>query len=146
MRGGGGDGQNLHVYNLFLHYAFCKDGWIHRRFFKTKINAHNREILRNTPSKNVKHCNCQLKENCPMNGACLKESLVYYATISCNNNNNKPKLYKGSCEASFKKRSSNHKKSFNLPLYKHDTKLSTEYLNLKTKQVNPRISWKIKGI
>ena len=36
-----------------------------------KNNAHNREILRNTPSKNAKHCNCQQKENCPMNGACL---------------------------------------------------------------------------
>ena len=38
---------------------------------KTKINAHNREILRNTLLKNAKHCNCQQKENCPMNGACL---------------------------------------------------------------------------
>ena len=76
---------------------------------KTKINAHNREILRNTPSKNTKHCNCQQKENCPMNGACLKESLVYYATISCNDKNYQPKLYKGSCETSFKKRYSNHK-------------------------------------
>ena len=61
---------------------------------KTKINAHNREILRNTPSKNTKHCNCQQKENCPMNGACLKKSLVYYATISCNDKNYQPKLYK----------------------------------------------------
>ena len=49
-----------------------------------------------------------------MNGACLKERLVCYATISCNDENYKPKLYKGSCEASFKKRSSNHKKSFNV--------------------------------
>ena len=77
---------------------------------KTKINAHNREILRNTPSKNTKHCNCQQKENCPMNGACLKESLVYYVIISCNDKNYQPKLYKGSCETSFKKRYSNHKK------------------------------------
>ena len=79
-----------------------------------------------------------------MNGACL--SLVYYATINCNNKNYKPKLYKGSCETSFKNRYSNHKKSFNVPLYKHDTKLSTEYWNLKMKQLNPQISWKIKGI
>ena len=113
---------------------------------KTKINAHNRDILRNTPSKNAKQCNCQQKENCPMNGACLKESLVYYATISCNDKNYKPKLYKGSCETSFKKRYSNHKKSFNVPFYKNDTKLSTEYWNLKMKQLNPQISWKIKGI
>ena len=35
-----------------------------------------------------------------MNGACLKESLVYYATISCNDKNYEPKLYKGSCERS----------------------------------------------
>ena len=114
--------------------------------YKTKINAHNRVIWRNTPSKNAKRCNFQQKENCPMNGDCLKESLVYYATISCNDKNYKPKLYKGSCETSFKKRYSNHKKSFNIPLYKHDTKLSTEYWNLKMKQLNPQISWKIKGI
>ena len=51
-----------------------------------------------------------------MNGACL--ILVYYATISCNDKNYKPKLYKGSCETSFKKRYSNRKKSFNVLLYK----------------------------
>ena len=81
-----------------------------------------------------------------MNGACLKESLVYYATISCNDKNYKPKLYKESCGTSFKKSYNNHKKSFNIPLYKHDTKLSTEYWNLKMKQLNPQISWRIKGI
>ena len=69
--------------------------------------------------------------------------LFYYATISCNNKNYKPKLYKGSCETSFKKCYSNHKKYFNIPLYKHDTKLSTEYSNLKMEQLNPQISWKI---
>ena len=60
---------------------------------KTKINTHNRDILQNTTSKNAKQCNCQLKENCPTKGACLKESLVYYATISCNDKNYKAKLY-----------------------------------------------------
>ena len=113
---------------------------------KTKINAHNREILPDTPSENAKHCNCQQKENCPMSHACLKESLVYYANINSNDQNYKPKLYKGSCETSFKKHCSSHKKLFNLSLYKHDTKLSTEYWNVKMKQLNPRISWKTKGI
>ena len=45
---------------------------------KTKINVHNREILRNTSSKNSEQCNCQHKENCPMNGDCLKGSLLCY--------------------------------------------------------------------
>ena len=81
---------------------------------KSRINAHNRDILQNTPSRtvpnNAKQCNCQQTENCPMNSACLKESLVYCATISCNDKNYKPKLYKESCETSFKKRYSNHEK------------------------------------
>ena len=81
-----------------------------------------------------------------MNGACL--SLVYYATTNCNDKNYKPKVYKGSCKTSFKKRYSNLKKSFKVPLYidKHDIKLTTEYWSLKTKQLNPVISWKLKGI
>ena len=46
---------------------------------RTKINADNRVILRNTPSRNAKQCNCQQKENCPMNSACLKKfSLLRY--------------------------------------------------------------------
>ena len=97
-------------------------------------------------TKNAKRCDIQQKENYPMNGDCLKESLVYYATITCNDKNYKSRLYKGSWETSFKKRYSNHKKSFNVPFYKDDTKLSTEYWNLKMKQLNPQISWKIKGI
>ena len=68
-----------------------------------------------------------------MNGARLKESLLYYANVSCNDNNYKPKLYKGSCETTSMKRYSDHKRSFKVPLYKHDTKLSREYLNFKTK-------------
>ena len=51
-----------------------------------------------------------------MNGVCIKESLVYYATISCNDKSYKPKLNKRSCEISLKKLYSNHKKSFSVPL------------------------------
>ena len=36
------------------------------------------------------------KKNCPLNGGCLKESLVYYATISWNDKNYKLKQYKES--------------------------------------------------
>ena len=81
-----------------------------------------------------------------MNGTCL--SLVYYANINCNDKNYKPKLYKGTCETSFKKRYSNRKKSFNVPFYteKQDTKLSAEYWSLKAKRLSPLIPWKLKGM
>ena len=45
-----------------------------------------------------------------------------------------------------KKRYRNHEQLFNVPFYKHDTKLSKEYWNLKMKELNPQISWKIKGM
>ena len=80
------------------------------------------------------------KENCPMKGAGLKESLVYYATISCNDKNCKPKLYKESCESSLattKKHLTYHSRKMT-PSY--------QYWNLQMQQLNPQISWKIKEI
>ena len=68
-----------------------------------------------------------------MNGACLKESLVYYATISCNNKNYQPKLYKGSCETSFKKGYSNHTKSLKKRLYQAINRV----LELKNEATKP---------
>ena len=64
-------------------------------------------------------------------------------SITCDKENY-TKLYKGICETTFKKRYANQKKSFNVPTYKNDTKLSTEYLALKTKQLNPKVLWQIK--
>ena len=78
---------------------------------KAKIDRHNKKILENTPAK-TKLCNCLKKENCPMRGACLTENVLYYARTSCDGETYKPKLYKGICETTFKKRYANHKKIF----------------------------------
>ena len=93
---------------------------------KAKIDGHNKKILENTPPPKTKLCNCLKKENCPMRGACLTGNVLYYdARISCDDETYKPKLYKGICETTFKKRYANHKKSFNAEKNKNDTKLST---------------------
>ena len=60
-----------------------------------KINIHNREILQNTPSKNMKHCNYQEKLKLRDEG-CLSQR-KFSATISCKDKNYKPKMHKGSC-------------------------------------------------
>ena len=67
------------------------------------------------------------KKNCPMREACLTEDILYYARINCDDETYRPKLYKGICETTFKKRYANHKKSFNVEQNKNDTELSTEY-------------------
>ena len=112
---------------------------------KAKIEGHNKKILETTSPPKTKLCNCLKKENCPMRGACLTENILYYARISCDDETYKPKLYKGICETTFKKRYANHKKSFNVEKNKNDTKLSTEYWKLANKKLHPRISWSIKG-
>ena len=80
-----------------------------------------------------------------MRGACLTENILYYARISCDDETYKPKLYKGICETTFKKRYANHKKSSNLEKNKNDAKLSTEYRKLANNKLHPRMSWNIKG-
>ena len=94
---------------------------------KAKIDGHNKEILQNTPPPKSKLFNCLKKQNCPMRGACLNENVPYFARISCDDRTYKPKLYKGICETTFKKRYASHKKSFNVEKNKNDTKLSTEH-------------------
>ena len=112
---------------------------------KAKIDGHNKKIIENTPPPKTKLCNCLKKEYCPMRGTCLIENVLYYARITCDDQTYKPKLHKGICETTFKKRSANHKKSFNAEKNKSDTKLSTEYWKLANKNLYPRMSWSIKG-
>ena len=101
---------------------------------KSLINSHNQNVLKDQPQSSPETCNCLEKEDCPMNGLCLKESLLYYTTITCHKGNY-AKLYKGICETTFKKRYVNHKFFSN----KNDTKLSTEYWALKKQQLNPKV-------
>ena len=102
------------------------------------INSHNQNILKNQPQSTPKTCNCLKKENCPMNGLYLTESLLYYNTITCNNANY-IKLHKGIFKTTFKNCYATDKKSFNFLTYKNNTKLSIQYWAFKTKQLNPEL-------
>ena len=42
------------------------------------------------------------KRKLPNRGACLTENILYYARISCEDETDKPKLYKGIRETTFK--------------------------------------------
>ena len=55
----------------------------------------------------------------------------------------KAKVYFGSCETTFKKRFSNHKRSFNLNEYKNETKLSNEIWLIKNSGHHPKVEWEI---
>ena len=84
------------------------------------------------------------KKPCLMRGACLTGNILYYSRISCDDETQKPKLYKGICEVTFKQRYVNHKTSFNVEKSTNDAKLSTEYWKLANNKLHPRTSWSMK--
>ena len=71
---------------------------------KAKIDGNKKKIFQKTPPPKAKTCNCLKKENCPVKEACFTENVLYYAKISCEDVKYKPKLHKGICETTFKKR------------------------------------------
>ena len=56
-----------------------------------------------------------------MNGLCLTSTILYQATIKCNDSKYKQKIYKEICETTFKKRYANQEKPFDLINSKNDT-------------------------
>ena len=104
-----------------------------------RIQSHNRKILNEKPQDSKdKLCNCRKKDQCPVNNECLKENVVYKATVK----HNKSKItYIGSTSTSFKTRYNNHKQSFN-HVHKQSATTLSQYIwdkNISQKSV----SWEI---
>ena len=112
-----------------------------------KINSHNKEFLSdNEETLPISpNCNCNNLQQCPMQGNCLAEGIVYIAKISSDIPHYKEKEYKGICNTTFKIRFGNHKKEFNNVRYRNSTKLSQEMWKLKEQDVLPKIKWSIFG-
>ena len=66
--------------------------------------------------------------------------VIYQATVTSEQNS---KNYIGLCETPFKTRWANHKSSFNLEHKRKETELSKHIWNLKDKNVDYNITWKI---
>ncbi len=103
------------------------------------IKAHNAKVLSPEVEK-ANECNCRRKNECPLDGKCLTQCVVYKADVStCDGK----KVYYGSSMGSFKERYSNHKKSFLHRKYREETKLSKFIWELKDKNQQFEIAWKI---
>ena len=88
------------------------------RNIKSIINSHNAKILFPKKSTEQRTCNCLNKVNCPLEQKCRTTNIVSKAKIISSNQNYQEKFYFGSCETTFKKLFSYHKKLFNLKEYK----------------------------
>ena len=54
------------------------------RNVKTSISNHNHQLLKQR-AESPTNCNCRLPNECPLNGKCLTENLVYKAEITTTN-------------------------------------------------------------
>ena len=100
---------------------------------KTEIHKHNESTSEKAQQKHpdTQLCNCTNKKQCPLNGQCLIETIVYQANITANLPGYKEKVYLGVSETTFKVRCGNHKKSFTKQRHKNDTELSIKYWKVK---------------
>ena len=112
---------------------------------KQSIDGHNKTILKkNTPHHEppTNECNCRSRDKCPLDGKCLIKSIVYQATVTTNDN--KPdQTYVGLTANTFKTRFTNHKASFTSAKKKHSTELSKYIWQIKEKNIDHEIKWKI---
>lgn len=110
---------------------------------KSVIDQHNRRTLNKYNKQPIEHhktCNCRKKEECPLNGKCLSENLIYKATVE---SKNKVETYVGLTANTFKTRYQNHKSSFNNERLQHSTELSKHIWSLKEQDIKYNIKWEI---
>ena len=108
------------------------------------IASHNRKILQKSKEQDApapRTCNCDHPENCPLDGNCLEEAVVYKADVT-------PEItrgqsYHGSTEPAFKGRWNDHRTSFRHERYKTKSKLSTFIWKIQEQRENYEIKWSV---
>ena len=112
---------------------------------KSKISTHNKKILNKPVNQNTPKCNCIHKNTCPLKGNCLPENILHIAIKKCDKKNYQPKNYKEISENTFEKWYANHKRSFNINIYKNYSQLSVKHWNLKAGNPDIKVAWVVKN-
>ena len=104
------------------------------------IKQHNSEVLSKPNDNNNHKRNYRSKPNCPLNGECLTQCLVYKATSTTSSNSF---VYYGASEGEIKTRNNNHIKSFRHRECMNETELSKHVWNLKDHGLDDDLLWEI---
>ena len=148
------------LYYKIIERGIPKHGLLHKLFNKTNLRIsysctenigafiarHNSKIMRDYEKTIIpkRLCNCSPanRNNCPLNGQCLLQSLVYRADVTTDRPD-EHRFYFGLVSNSFKERYGNHLKSFRHEKYKNETTLSSYFWHLKEKGRSPNIKWSV---
>ena len=103
------------------------------------ISSHNKHILN---SNNTEYgCNCNNRDECPLENECLTPRIVYRADVT--NKTNEHKYYYGIEDTPFKERYENHKTSFRHRSHLTASDLSKYYWKLVDNGAVPTIKFSI---
>ena len=106
------------------------------------IKKHNQRVSSHK-EKPIPSCNCRNKDECPMNGKCQVQNVVYKCTVSATPNFPK-RVYLGVAEGDWKQRFYNNKNSIKNKSYRNDTTLSSYLWDLREKHnVFPTLTWSV---
>ena len=104
------------------------------------IKPHNSKVLSKTNDNKNSKCNCRSKPNCPLNGECLTQCLIYKATSTTSSSSF---AYYGTSEGEFKTGYNNHTKSFRHRECMNETESSKHMWNLKDLGLDNNLSCEI---
>ena len=105
------------------------------------ISSHNTKVLKPDSDPNTRTCSCRNKQQCPLEGNCLAECIVYQATVTAAT---KPtRHYFGLTEDNFKTRYNTHIHSFRAEQCRKATELSKYVWDLKSENLECDIKWKL---
>jgi hypothetical protein len=108
------------------------------------LAKHNAKVLstQQPQQPQVKACNCRKAEDCPLEGQCLTEGLVYQATVTASTTPPHLETYTGLTGNTFKTRYSGHISSFKNNDKQTATTLSQHIWSLKKTNTPHTITWK----
>ncbi|KAL9974417.1 hypothetical protein ACROYT_G011444 [Oculina patagonica] len=111
---------------------------------KSIISSHNKAVLSDyhqsqTTQACNKECNCRKKDQCPLDGKCLSQNVVYQATVTTQTSS---ESYVG-LATNFKDRYRNHTASFRHENKRNETELSKHVWTLQDTNKPFSIKWRI---
>ncbi|KAL9987330.1 hypothetical protein ACROYT_G001617 [Oculina patagonica] len=111
---------------------------------KSIISSHNKAVLSDyhqsqTTQTCNKECNCRKKDQCPLDGKCLSQNVVYQATVTTQTSS---ESYVG-LASNFKDRYRNHTASFRHESKRNETELSKHVWTLQDTNKPFSIKWRI---
>ena len=108
---------------------------------ESHISSHNKSIIQESKKSqhlNPKMCDCQVAENCPLNGNCNQSAVIYQSDITPEIDNER--TYFGFTEGHVKEKLSDHRTSFKYEQYKNKSKLFSFIWEMKRRDRISKLS------